>query len=696
MFHVRLAPLTIAALVLLGSATAATAQPAPSPTDPGPAPSPSSSPSPVASPSPTASPSPIASPSPAASPSPTASPSPAAGEASVASAPDPLREAVATAADAQGRLPLGPDAEATCDPAAITVTFEPVPEGDFAVGGYVEPLIAPGSGDPDRATGIATCRDSSHAVAGFDAFREGDTWTVHFVSPLVESGHDHDATQGGKASSEALAQSLSLDAAASTGAAAAGAAGAIPDPPDWPSGMPTSAEPLSGSDPQDTCDPTAKPGALALTDLLTRTYATTSYGISRDCSVGGRSEHKEGRAVDWMLDATDSTERQIGDAFTSWVLGSDPWGNDHAGMRRMGIMYMIWNRQSIYSWAVDEGWRDYTGSSPHTDHVHFSMTWPGARCETSFWVATGCSGDVHAEVNSTGPGGADDLLLFRNSDRRVVSLRVGPSGTTSVSWWTNWHRQWTDIVSADLDADGQADDVLLYNADTGAYSMQAFHGGVPDGITTGTWWTGWSISAGDFDGNGVDDDLLLIRPGGRYNITHIDASGTTDRQSTGSWSRDWTHAVAADLDGDGLDDDFLLYDETSGLYSMQRVVNGEAVTHRSGRWWSGWDGLVPGDHDGDGANDDFLLFRNEDRRYNVTRVNANGTTDPQDYGYWRRSWSSLTPADLDADGTVDDVLLYNDSTGAYSMQQVTPSGPRGIDFSDWSSGWEFLPAGEFS
>src|SRR5205807_2097292 len=54
---------------------------------------------------------------------------------------------------------------------------------------------------------------------------------------------------------------------------------------------------------QSTCDPAPKPGALALRNLLLSHYAgTTSLGISRACEVGGRSEHKEGRAFDWGAD----------------------------------------------------------------------------------------------------------------------------------------------------------------------------------------------------------------------------------------------------------------------------------------------------------------------------------------------------------------------------------------------------------
>jgi MYXO-CTERM domain-containing protein len=140
----------------------------------------------------------------------------------------------------------------------------------------------------------------------------------------------------------------------------------------------------AGYDGQDSCDPTAKPGAIAFRDFVLKTYpCTTSGGITRDCSVGGTSEHKEGRAWDWMLDYP----HPAADAFLGWLLKPDEHGNPHAMARRMGIMYMIWNNQIWKAYQPDKGWQPYSGSSPHTDHVHFSFSWDGALQKTSFWTA---------------------------------------------------------------------------------------------------------------------------------------------------------------------------------------------------------------------------------------------------------------------------------------------------------------------
>jgi hypothetical protein len=145
-------------------------------------------------------------------------------------------------------------------------------------------------------------------------------------------------------------------------------------------------EPLAGYSGQSKCSPWAKPGTVAFSRLLLRTYPSSrSLGIVRSCNVGGQSEHKEGRAFDWGVSAYNARDRRAVRSLMEWLLKTDRFGNRHAMARRLGIQYMIWNRRIWGSYAASSGWRRYTGSSPHTDHVHFSLSWKGARKLTSFW-----------------------------------------------------------------------------------------------------------------------------------------------------------------------------------------------------------------------------------------------------------------------------------------------------------------------
>ncbi len=145
-------------------------------------------------------------------------------------------------------------------------------------------------------------------------------------------------------------------------------------------------EPLASYVGQSTCSPTAKPGTTAFANLLLRTYPSSrSLGISRACGVGGKSEHKEGRAFDWGMNVHNKRDRASVQALMKWLLKTDRYGNRYAMARRLGIQYMIWNRRIWGAYSAGRGWRKYTGSNPHTDHVHFSLSWAGARKKSSFW-----------------------------------------------------------------------------------------------------------------------------------------------------------------------------------------------------------------------------------------------------------------------------------------------------------------------
>ncbi|MCB9585250.1 MAG: VCBS repeat-containing protein [Polyangiaceae bacterium] len=156
---------------------------------------------------------------------------------------------------------------------------------------------------------------------------------------------------------------------------------------------------------QTTCDPSEKPGVAGFRDLLLDTYpGTRNLGIIRGCSVGGTSEHKEGRAFDWGVNYYNGTERDIAYTVIDWLLKTDQHGNACAIARRFGVMYMIWNRQIWSAYrspngsCAASGWSGYSGSNPHTDHVHLSFSWAGARKDTTWWDGGGPVCTPHTEV----------------------------------------------------------------------------------------------------------------------------------------------------------------------------------------------------------------------------------------------------------------------------------------------------------
>ncbi len=180
-------------------------------------------------------------------------------------------------------------------------------------------------------------------------------------------------------------------------------AGAAVDGPPAPAPAPATVEELAPYVAQAVCDPAAKPGTRALADALLDHYGTGSVGISRECSVGGTSEHKEGRALDWMLDAGDPAEAAVARAFLDWLAAPGPAGESSYAARRLGVMYVIWDRQI---WSPSRGaWQPYDGPSPHTDHVHVSLSWAGALGLTSWWTGVAARVDQGPCTPDPGPAG---------------------------------------------------------------------------------------------------------------------------------------------------------------------------------------------------------------------------------------------------------------------------------------------------
>ncbi|WP_032717076.1 FG-GAP repeat domain-containing protein, partial [Salinispora arenicola] len=269
-------------------------------------------------------------------------------------------------------------------------------------------------------------------------------------------------------------------------------------PPDTPNFGP-SIDSYAANDPQDTCDPSAKPGTVALRSLLNEAYGDHTGYIGRACDIGNTSEHKEGRALDYMLNVSNSEDRAVADSILTWMLATDRHGNKHAIARRLGIMYIIWNGHIWSAARADEGWRTYTGANPHTDHIHFSQSWAGATKQTSWWTATPQNNSVYmADYDGDGKS---DLAFYR---------------PTTGTWWLH-----------------DTNDDPIHGSGT-QYGGQ----------------TGDTPAPGDYDGDGKSD-LAFYRPtNGTWwlhdtNDNPIHGSGTQYGGQTGDIP------VPGDYDGDG-------------------------------------------------------------------------------------------------------------------------------------------------
>ncbi|MFM8528308.1 MAG: hypothetical protein ACKOD2_01280, partial [Ilumatobacteraceae bacterium] len=146
--------------------------------------------------------------------------------------------------------------------------------------------------------------------------------------------------------------------------------------------------------------------------------------------------HKEGRAIDWMINQRIPEQNAQAESFLQWLLATDANGNSFAMARRLGIMYIGWG---------DEIWESYTGrwselkgcySTPdrgydtycHRDHIHLSLSWDGAAAQTSFWGGTPtpapfCSASRTPSSTPSEPGAGLDYLPV--APERVLDTRTG-------------------------------------------------------------------------------------------------------------------------------------------------------------------------------------------------------------------------------------------------------------------------------
>jgi len=188
-----------------------------------------------------------------------------------------------------------------------------------------------------------------------------------------------------------------------------------------PRAAPDPVEDFADWQPQVSCSPVLQRGVAKLRNLALSTYGRGhDGGIPRSCAQGGSSEHKEGRAWDWMLNVNNRAEKRVAGDFLSWLVARGPDGQVGYEARRLGIMYVIYNRRIWSAYRANDGWREYNGYSPHTDHIHISFGWAGARGATSFWTGRKAGPDYGRCARFRGPS------VLTNKARRTPCPAAAP------------------------------------------------------------------------------------------------------------------------------------------------------------------------------------------------------------------------------------------------------------------------------
>lgn len=358
---------------------------------------------------------------------------------------------------------------------------------------------------------------------------------------------------------------------------------------------------------QTTCDPVAKPGVVGFRDLIKAEYGRGDMGIVRACDAGGTSEHKEGRALDYAFNAGDPAQVAQANDLLNWLLATDRYGNTHALARRFGLMYVIWNRRIWKAYEPSAGWQAYNGDNPHTDHIHFSFSWAGARKQTTWWTAArtvsaeSVNGDRYDDLLAVGPDNVLRLYPGRSDGTFGGSGEIGPG------WSTAYNR----IGVGDTNADGFADILATDTAGALHYWHNSGRGTFSKLANDGAGWNTLEWFA-VVDVNGDNRADVVGRDGGRlYWYPGQGAGGFAQRVFVGEGWGTFPEFGGGDADGDG-DGDLWATNGDGELWFWEGNGNGTFASGRKvGSGWAAFDPFNVLDVNGD-ANADLVAVRASD------------------------------------------------------------------------------------
>jgi hypothetical protein len=157
-------------------------------------------------------------------------------------------------------------------------------------------------------------------------------------------------------------------------------------------------------------------GTRELGDYLQANFAgITGYGgyacRPNTANTSQLSVHGTGRAIDVMIplvkgDANNAT----GDKIANFLVQN---------AEKIGVQFIIWDRNSWGASRSKPKLRSYGGPHPHTDHIHVELTPDGARRMTEWFTDTG---------NAPPPPASDTATVTATS----LNLRSGPSTSYTI------------------------------------------------------------------------------------------------------------------------------------------------------------------------------------------------------------------------------------------------------------------------
>jgi hypothetical protein len=368
-----------------------------------------------------------------------------------------------------------------------------------------------------------------------------------------------------------------------------------------------------------------KPGVMAFRALVLTQVGGGDDGVAVCKRIandsGAYSDHADGRAWDWHVHASRSADRAKVNRVLDWLLRTDERGNRNAMARRIGITYIIWNRQYYRVRDDDARWTPYTGTGdPHDTHVHFSFSVAGALGRTSWWTQRG------PLVWSLATGSDLPLVFGEGTVRPVAGDWDGDGrdspGVYDVSTRTFTLREATPLVSLGAPA-------------------------VPEMTTKPIGAFGAIPLAGDWDGLG-GDEIGVYDPLTRR-FSFVSPAGTQVRPAR-VFGAAGDLPLVGDWNGDGVDD-IGTYTPATQTYSLA-LPDGSVRTEGFGAIR---DTPVIGDWNGDGT-DDIGAFRSSRHTFLRAVLGADGSRalNPVNVGSGRHL---PVIGDWDGDGRDDEGIV---------------------------------------
>ncbi|MFJ8044293.1 FG-GAP-like repeat-containing protein [Kitasatospora sp. NPDC096147] len=355
----------------------------------------------------------------------------------------------------------------------------------------------------------------------------------------------------------------------------------------------------------------AKPGVVEFKDVLISRMGGSNGGIVA-CSG---YEHMEGRALDWMNNASVPAEAARVQKVLDWMLATDADGNAHAMARRLGIAYVIWNERVINLYDSDKSWKTYTcdGSAGgcHRNHVHFAFSWAAANRQTSWFTANprpahwypDTPGTRRAPTNDFNGDGYGDLVAVNTTNGELVRWQNAGGGMQHIGTYGPGWGGYRDLTGGDFNGDGYSDLVAVNTTNGELVRWQNAGGGMQHIGTYGPGWGGYrDLTAVDYNRDGRSDLVAISSDGRLVRWVNTGSWMNFDGDFGPGWGG-YGSLTGGDFNGDGYGDLVAVNTTNGELVRWQNAGGGMQHIGTYGPGWGGYRDLTGGDFNGDGYGD---------------------------------------------------------------------------------------------